>query len=339
MHGSYNLLERPKPIEFDSVFPHIFHRHGHMDFSRTLRTVAIGSVAVVGAVLAYRVAAEVLVTRADETADRNVATGRLRGAEPRWLGAADESDAVLMIHGFVGAGTNFGELPERLAAQGFRVRVMRLPGHGTSPREFETLPAKSLVDAVNDELAELKRHHARVFLVGHSMGGTLATLAAAQEGADGVVLGAPYFGVTHHWYYVLPAETWMSVARPLLRWLYKGELFIQVNRKEAKPDILSYSWVPLGGLETLAELGRQANSPATLANVKTPVLLLHGPGDVAASPVAAADAVSAMASTDKRVVPLERSNHHIFWDYDREQVFSEVEGFLGRLRTQPATAP
>ncbi len=310
-----------------------------MRFSRILRTLAIGSVALVASVIAYRVAAEVLVTRADDTADRNGATGWLRGAEPRWLGPADKSDAVLMIHGFVGAGTNFGELPERLAAQGFRVRVMRLPGHGTSPREFEALPAESLLDAVKDELAELKRQHARVFLVGHSMGGTLATLAAAQEGADGIVLGAPYFGVTHRWYYGLPAETWMSVARPLLRWLYKGELFIQVNRKEAKPNILSYSWVPLGGLETLAELGRQANSPVTLGSVKAPVLHLHGPGDVAASPVAAADAVSAMASADKRIVPLERSNHHIFWDYDREQAYSAVEVFLNRLRTQPATAP
>lgn len=310
-----------------------------MGVSRKLRTLAIGFAALVGVVLVYRIAADALVTRADDAADRDPVTGWLRGSEPRWLGPENAPDAVLMVHGFVGAGTNFGELPQRLAAKGLRVRVMRLPGHGTSPREFEAVTAEELVEAVKVELAGLKRDHARVFLVGHSMGGTLSTLAAAQGGADGVVLGAPYFGVTHHWYYGLRAETWMSVAEPFLRWLYKGEFFIQVNRKEAKSDILSYAWVPLGGLETLGELGRRASSPSTLDSLHAPVLLLHGPGDVAASPGAASDAVSAMAATDKRVVWLERSNHHVFWDYDRQQVFAETEAFLDRLRAQPATAP
>ncbi len=310
-----------------------------MRFPRKLRTLAIGSGALLGLVVAYRIAAEVLVARSDATVDRDAETGWLRGAEPRWLGPEGATRAVLMVHGFVGAGTNFGELPERLASQGFRVRVMRLPGHGTSPRDFEKVQAEELVEAVKSELADLKRQHGRVFLVGHSMGGTLSTLAAAQEGADGLVLGAPYFGVTHHWYYGLPAETWISIAQPILRWLYKGELFIQVNRKEAKSNIVSYSWIPMGGLETLAELGHRANSPATLEKVRTPVLLLHGPGDVAASPSAAADAVSKMASAEKRVVWLERSNHHIFWDYDQEQVFDEVMGFFEHLGTQPETAP
>jgi len=308
-----------------------------MRLTRRPRAFAIGSVAfsiaLGGLVVAYRVAADTLVSRTDDRAVRDADTGWLRGAEPRWLGPADASDAVLMIHGFVGAGTNFADLPDRLAASGLRVRVMRLPGHGTSPREFETVPADTLLEAVRSELADLKREHRRVFVVGHSMGGTLATLAAASDGADGVVLGAPYFGVTHHWYYGLPAETWMGLAQPILRWLYKGELFIQVNRKEAKKNILSYTWVPLGGLQTLAELGHRASAPETLEGMQAPVLLLHAPGDVAASPEAAESAVSEMASTDKRMVWLERSNHHIFWDYDREQVFEEVRAFVAARRT------
>jgi carboxylesterase len=301
---------------------------------RTLRALAVSAVAASGVLIAYRLAAETLVTRADDNADRDTTTGWLRGAEPQWLGREDASDAVLMVHGFVGAGTNFNELPARLAAAGLRVRVMRLPGHGTSPREFEAVSPTELLDSVRQELAELKRAHERVFVVGHSMGGTLATLAAAEDGADGVVLGAPYFGVTHHWYYGLSAETWMSIAQPVLRWVYKGELFIQVNRTGAKPHILSYAWVPLGGLETLAELGHRANAPETLQRIRAPVLLLHGPGDVAASPDAASVAVSKMASTDKRAVYLDRSNHHIFWDHDREQVVEEVLGFVERLRAQ-----
>ncbi len=37
-----------------------------------------------------------------------------------------------------------------------------------------------------------------------------------------------------------------------------------------------------------------------------------------------------MASKDKRYVSLDRSNHHIFWDYDQAQVMDEIVRFLGK---------
>ena len=46
--------------------------------------------------------------------------------------------------------------------------------------------------------------------------------------------------------------------------------------------------------------------------------------------VEARQALEHMASDEKKFVLLERSNHHIFWDYDREQVYAEVLRFLER---------
>jgi pimeloyl-ACP methyl ester carboxylesterase len=65
------------------------------------------------------------------------------------------------------------ELPERLVAEGHRVRAIRLPGHGTSPP-----PARDMVDTTGGDLLEalvreagvLEKKHDRVVLVGHSMG-------------------------------------------------------------------------------------------------------------------------------------------------------------------------
>ena len=271
-----------------------------------------------------------LVTSADRNAPRNPQTGIMLGAEAADLGPVDAPGVVLFVHGFVGAGNNFADLPERLATLGWRVRVMRLPGHGTSPRDMLDLTADKLLDAVRQELRTLQGRYGKVIVIGHSMGGTLSTLAVAEDGADGLVLGAPFFGVTSHWYYILEPETWTRLARPFLPWIYKGQIFLQVNRKEARPEIVSYAWIPHHGLMILYELGRRARDVATLAKITCPVLVIHARGDVAASIEADREAYDAMASTQKQAVWLTRSNHHIFWDYEREEVMHAVETFVGR---------
>ncbi len=303
--------------------------------SRWVRRVALAAVAVVVGLVAVRSASDALVTSRDRAVARDSETGLLLGAHPKTLGPEDAHTAVLLVHGFVGAGNNFGELAERLAADGHRVRVMLLPGHGTSPREFERVEPETLEDAVNAERAALEARHERVVLVGHSMGGTLATLVASRANVDGLVLAAPYFGVTARWYYGLDPETWIEVASSLLRWIYKGELFLQVNRPEAKPNITSYAWVPLQGLRTLSELGRRGSSRAVLARIDAPVLLLHSEGDVAASLDASRVALEGMPSARKRAVWLRDSNHHLFWDHDREQVLREIQAFVSEVDSRP----
>lgn len=270
-----------------------------------------------------------LVEKEIRTAPRNPESGILLEAEPRDLGPEDASGAVLFIHGFLGAGQNFADLPERVAEQGWRVRVMLLPGHGTTPRQLESVSAEELLQAVLEEVDEFRSKYKSLVLVGHSMGGTLAVLATSQRDVQRLVLAAPYFGITHHWYYLLRPERWVRIGYPLCRWVYKGQLFVQVNRPEAKDDILSYSWVPVRSGRTLLELAKRANDPRVLGKITCPVLLIHSSGDVAASPEAARRAFEEIPSKDKRALWLERSNHHLFFDYDREQVMAETLAFIG----------
>ena len=128
------------------------------------------------------------------------------GARPRTLGPADAELAVLCVHGFVGGANNFGALPEALAAKGWRVHCMRLPGHGTRARDLKRVTADELRDAVEAETTRLLKQHENVVLAGHSMGGALSTLVAAGKSAAGLVLAAPYFGVPHRWYYLMRPE-------------------------------------------------------------------------------------------------------------------------------------
>lgn len=301
-----------------------------------LRKPLIAIALAAGVLAVYNLIMGNLAARWDAAAPRNPETGILIGAEELDLGPEDSEAAVLLVHGFVGGSNNFWELPQRLADEGYRVRAMRLPGHGTTPADFAATPASEFPLAVLRELRALKTKHDRVYLVGHSMGGTLSVLAAAMEPVDGLVLAAPYFGVTYQWYYVLPPERWTKLTAPLVKWVYKSRPFIRVNREEAKDEILSYVWIPAEGSKTLVELGESANDPFVLEQIECPVLLLHGTEDFAASPEAAEQAFQQITAKDKTLHWYENSDHHLFWDYDREAVIEQTVDFLNRLENAEA---
>lgn len=284
----------------------------------------------------YNVISDRLVARSDARVPRNPETGILLGAEPRDLGPADAPGVVLFVHGFLGGSNNFADLPERVAAAGWRARVILLPGHGTSPLDLEKTTLAELEQAVLDEVRALRQQHQTVILLGHSMGGALATRAAAREPIDGLILCAPYFGVTHRWYYGLRPETWAEIGAPAFRWVYKGNLFRQVNRKDDRKKILSYQWTPVRSITMLMELGRLVNEPATLKAITCPVLLVHSRIDSAASPEAAEKAVKAMSAQDKTFRWLSESNHILFWDFERDEVAQAVLEFLEARRTPSA---
>ena len=275
---------------------------------------------------------------------RDAETGVLVGAEAMTLPGGSGS-AVLLVHGFAGSRRDFNDLGERLQAEGHPVRLLRLPGHGTQPQDFASVTPEQLREHVAAEHAALAATYDRVDLVGFSMGGALATLLAAEPtprrageagdpggiaGRPGrLVLIAPYFAVTPHWYYGLAPETWHRLLRPLLPYAVKSRYFVKLNRRENVDQLLTYQVVPAAAVDTALALGAAAADPATLARVRAPVLVLHGAGDDAADPVASRRALNAMAgATARRYVSYPRSNHILLWDYDQLAAEDEILRFL-----------
>lgn len=280
------------------------------------------------AVSAYNAIMAGLARKFDDHQPRNRRTGILLGAESLDLGPRNADTAVILVHGFVGGSNNFNELPQQLADAGYRVCALRLPGHGTSPFDLQETQASEILNYIIEQARILKEQHRKVYLVGHSMGGAFSVLAATTTDVDGVVLAAPYFRITQRWFYILPVETWNSLTGWAIHWVYKGDTFIQVNRAEVKHEIVSYRYIPARATAMIQRLAAQARDPDILANVTCPVLVLEGAQDLAASPAAIDEAFTQIGSTDKKLVKFDRSNHHLFWDYDRERVDQEILNFL-----------
>ncbi len=92
---------------------------------------------------------------------------------------------------------------------------------------------------------------------------------------------------------------------------------------------------------TLAELGNMASEPELLESIQAPALVLHSPGDFAASQAASQAAFPSLGSDDKRYVMVDaRNNHHLLWDWDHEDVKAEIMAFLApSLPIDPAAGP
>lgn len=108
------------------------------------------------------------------------------GAEPFYF--AGNSIGVLVSHGFTGTPQSMRYLGEQIHAAGYTVIGPRLDGHGISPAAMAMTGAADWIASIDDALDTLRETCRQIFVVGLSMGGTLALYTAAKR-AD-VVAGA-----------------------------------------------------------------------------------------------------------------------------------------------------
>lgn len=99
--------------------------------------------------------------------------------------------AVLLVHGFSGYPGELIRPGTDLYDAGFDTFAPRLPGHGTSGDDFLASKAHDWIGTVYDAYANLSKSYAKVYLVGHSMGGAIATIIADAFDAERLALLAP----------------------------------------------------------------------------------------------------------------------------------------------------
>lgn len=290
--------------------------------------LAYGFITMAVGLTLFNLVTDQLVARYDKTAPRDPGSPYLKGMTPRELGPVESPRAVLFVHGFIGGQSNFHDLPDQVAAAGWFVRTMRLSGHGTSPREFERTSADALLDSVLKEVRALKKDHATVVVVGHSLGGALSTLAAAQEPVDGLILCSPFFGLTLDNILGIPTERLIHSASTVLRWVPARPGNGPVNKVENKPFIDCYGWIPAQGALAALDAGERAKAQELLGRIQCPLLVIHSRLDTVTSFEATESAFVHFASPVRELIPLEKSDHVIFWDYEETVVAESVMRYL-----------
>jgi len=259
-----------------------------------------------------------------------------------WLPEGEPTASILITHGYGEHSGRYAALAGHLTAQGHAVHTFDLRGFGRSEgrRAFVSSFEVYLEDldvclqAVRADIGT-----APLFLMGHSMGGTICTLytLAYPDRAAGLILSSPALRSNE-------APLLQKFATILGRFLPSLPTILLDRRlisrdpavvAQAEADPLNYHGRILA--RTGAELLRAMRQiEAEGEKLMLPLLIFHGTGDRLTDPTASVDLYNRVRSTDKTLSLYERLFHETFNEPERAQVLEELTEWLEE-HTSPNT--
>jgi carboxylesterase len=248
--------------------------------------------------------------------------GLVVGAAPLDL-PADTGRAALLLHGFGDTPQTLGYLAAYLQGHGWAVRAPLLPGHGRSLDAFAASRADDWINSARRELADLRARYPTVSLVGLSMGGSLATILAAER-ADihAVVLLAPYLSMPTRLRRAAVAHHVVGLVVPYLGG--GGERSIR-DPEEVERN-LAYRFTTPRLVYELSKVVARARAAAPAVSV--PTLVIQSRQDNRIPPDAAERAFALFTTPERRLIWTEGNGHVITVDYGRQAVFASVVEWL-----------
>jgi carboxylesterase len=242
-------------------------------------------------------------------------------------------EACLLLHGFTASPAEMRPLALALAAAGFSVIAVRLPGHGTDVADLERTAASEWIDAAEEALERVSGA-GPVFVAGQSMGGLLSLILAARhpEKVRAVAsLAAPMWFLERKVRILVPFFRFSSFWR-LKRYVSKGPSDLPPDRLATH---FTYDRFPTRGILALGDVIREARQQ--LPSLRVPLLVLHGKRDRSA-PFAGARVLLDEAGRDvpgglatKEYVEMEHSHHLLTLDVESEAVCARVVDFFSRI--------
>jgi len=177
---------------------------------------------------------------------------------------------VLLIHGFTGTCAHMRPLAEDLAARGYTVRTINLPGHALTEADMAKATWQQWLHAAKEAAYQMMQE-ARVFTVaGLSMGGVLALLIAEQMKVDACVPISAPTAVKN------PGLPFSAIAAPFYPRISWGPATDRHTYIDKEYDF-GYSAFPTAKGADLNRLIKMANR--NLFNIQCPILAVQSDAD------------------------------------------------------------
>ncbi|MCX5779349.1 MAG: alpha/beta fold hydrolase [Firmicutes bacterium] len=231
-----------------------------------------------------------------------------------------EDTACLFIHGFSASPSEVYHVAKTIYEMtGCTMSGPLLPGHGCSPEEMNQTCWQDWFDHIEQEVAYLKRRHARVFVAGLSMGGLLALYTASRTDLEGVVaINTPIF-------YKSPR---LIRAAPLLQYVrpYYPKERDQVTIDMEAQGRFAYPVLPVKALLSMQDLRRLVVKE--LPQLDLPILLFQSAGDKAVHPSSAQYIKKQAVQAQVKLIELENSGHIATMGQQQLIIAEEISDFI-----------
>jgi alpha-beta hydrolase superfamily lysophospholipase len=253
-----------------------------------------------------------------------------------WLPAKDPEAILLVVHGLAEHSGRYTNLVDYFVPKGYAVCALDHRGHGNS----EGL--RGYVERFSDYLNDLKTFFdivhgehgdTKIFLIGHSMGGTIAAAYTVhhQHELAGLLLSGAALKVPSS-----RSPALIAVARMLSLLLPKmGLIVVDASTiSQDKAVVEAYVNDPLvyrGKIRARfgGEMVKiQQELPRRMPEIKLPILIMHGTADRLCDPEGSQVLYERVSSKDKTLKLYDGFYHEIFNEPGREQVFADMEAWL-----------
>lgn len=230
-------------------------------------------------------------------------------------------DAVLLTHGFTGSAGHMRPLGDALNAQGYTVRGILLPGHGTSLADMRGSTWQDWLQAELTAVRELKEKYRTVTVAGLSMGGCLSLIAAEQMQVDACVTISAPMKTQQRFTWAAPVA---ALVMPEIKWQNGA-----VNDKERRLDPeynIGYDGMPTKRVADLSHLMKQARK--NLYSVTCPLLSVQSHGDETISADSAEIIQREAGAKVKELVWLEGVPHVCTISIEKDHIAQAMGDFL-----------
>jgi len=253
-----------------------------------------------------------------------------------WLPATTPKAILLVVHGWAEHSGRYTNLVDYFVPQGYAVYALDHRGHGKSEGH------RGYVERFADYLCDLKTYFdivrsehsdTKIFLVGHSMGGTVATAYAIrhQDEFDGLLLsGASVTLGTSLSSALIPFARLLSLLLPKM-----GITVLDasaISQDQAVVD--AYVNDPLVhrgkitcrfGAEMILTLRKL---PSEMSKISLPILIMHGTDDKLSAVDGSRLLFESVSSEDRTLKLYDGFHHEIFNEPGRRQVMADMEAWL-----------
>lgn len=256
------------------------------------------------------------------------ASGIREGMQPFAVG--DGPVTMILVHGFASGPSVFRFLAPAIADAGFAARAIRLPGFGERVERMCAVREGDWRLALLDEVDRARATGSRVWLVGHSMGGTLV-LDLAQthpQKIEGLVLLAPLLQVSARRTLGLPPERMFRLAvRALPGDTILGTAFpVDLHARKDGVDELRDRFLPMSMYDAMFRL--TADVRARPAQLDVPVLVVLPGSDKVVSRRATRRYFDVLNAPRKALVEDPRAGHVVPLDYGWQEVARVIVDFV-----------
>lgn len=268
--------------------------------------------------------------------------GKFKGCEDislyyqYWLPADEPRAILLVVHGLAEHSGRYLTMVNHFVPKGYAIYGLDQRGHGKSPgRRGYVERFSNFVDDLETffDVVRSRHHDSKVFIIGHSLGGTIAANYAVQHQNefDGLILSGAFLKVADS------TSLGLIIAARVLSLLLPKVGIDSIDASALSRDkaiVDAYVQDPLvyrgkisarlGAeiIKTMQKLTQQ------MPKICLPILIMHGTADRLSNPRGSEMLYQRVSSPQKTLKLYDRFYHEIFNEPGHEQVFADMEAWL-----------